>query len=66
MAKLTKTDLPKVDSKTGLLKYWWPFIEMVDKGQSFKLGAAGNEGEVVIASNNKANTKKMVQKMRPM
>ena len=63
MAKLTKTDLPKVDSKTGLLKYWWPFIEMVDKGESFKLGAAGNEGEVIIASNNKANTKRMVQKM---
>lgn len=64
MAKLTKTDLPKVDSKTGLLKYWWPFIEMVNKGESFKLGAQGNEGEVVIASNNKANTKRMVQKMQ--
>ncbi|ARW57002.1 hypothetical protein [Synechococcus phage S-B64] len=64
MAKLSKVDLSKVDSKTGLLKYWWPFIEMVDKGESFKLGTQGQNGEVIIASNNKANTKRMVQKMK--
>lgn len=64
MAKLSRTDLSKVDSKTGLLKYWWPFIEMIDKGQPFKLGTQGQEGEVIIASNNKPNTKRMVQKMK--
>ncbi|ABA47153.1 gp182 [Synechococcus phage syn9] len=64
MAKLSKTDLTKVDNKTGLLKYWWPFIEMVDTGKSFKLGPQGQGGEVIIASNNKANTKRLVQKMK--
>lgn len=64
MAKLSKTDLTKVDNKTGLLKYWWPFIEMVDTGKPFKLGPQGQGGEVIIASNNKANTKRLVQKMK--
>ena len=64
MAKLSKTDLPKVDNKTGLLKYWWPFIEMIEKGESFKLGPQGNDGEVIIASNNRGNTKRMTDAMR--
>ena len=64
MAKLSKTDLPKVDNKTGLLKYWWPFIEMIEKGENFLLGPQGKDGSVVIASNNKANTKRMTDAMR--
>ena len=64
MAKLTKRDLPKVDSKTGVLKYWWPFIEMIENGESFNLGSQGKDGEVVISSNNKANTKRMTDSMR--
>lgn len=64
MAKLSRNDLPKVDNKTGVLKYWWPFIEMIEDGKTFKLGAQGNDGNVVISSNNKANTKRMTDSMR--
>lgn len=64
MSKLTKRDLPKVDSKTGALKYWWPFIEMIENEETFKLGSQGQDGSVVIASNNKANTKRMTDSMR--
>jgi|688.fasta_scaffold07713_3 hypothetical protein len=64
MAKLSKTDLYKIDTKTGVLKYWWPFIEMIENGDPFKLGAQGNDGSIIIASNNKANTKRMTDSMR--
>jgi hypothetical protein len=64
MAKLSKTDLYKIDTKTGVLKYWWPFIEMIENGAPFKLGAQGNDGSIIIASNNKAKTKRMTDSMR--
>ena len=67
MAKLSKRDLQKVDTKTGVLKYWWPFIEMVESGESFKLGAQGQDGDVVIASGNShtsANTKRLIDGMK--
>jgi hypothetical protein len=64
MAKLSKTDLTKVDSKTGQLKYWWPFIEMVHKGESFKLGAQGEKGSIVISDKTKAATNRMLVSMR--
>ncbi|QBQ75064.1 hypothetical protein RW110999_186 [Cyanophage S-RIM4] len=67
MAKLNKRDLQKVDTKTGTLKYWWPFIEMIEKGESFKLGTQGLDGEVIIASGNShttANTKRLVEGMK--
>lgn len=64
MAKLSRSDLSKVDNKTGVLKYWWPFIEMIENGETFKLGSQGSDGKVVIASNNKANTKRMADGMR--
>ena len=64
MAKLSKADLSKVDNKTGLLKYWWPFIEMIEKGEDFLLGPQGKDGSTKIASNNKANTRRMTDAMR--
>lgn len=62
MAKLTKTDLVKV--KDGQLKYWWPFIEMVENATAFKLGAQGEKGAVVIGYSRKSDTTKMLNKMK--
>lgn len=64
MAKLSKLDLTKVNSRTGQLKYWWSFIESIHKGEAFRLGAQGEKGSVVIASNNRANTNRMLVAMR--
>jgi hypothetical protein len=64
MAKLSKADLTKVNSKTGQLKYWWPFIEMIHKGESFKLGAQGEKGIVVVGGKTKAETNKLLVDMR--
>ena len=64
MAKLSKLDLTKVNSKTGQLKYWWSFIESIHKGQEFRMGAQGEKGSVIIASNNKSNTNRMLVSMR--
>lgn len=64
MAKLSKADLTKVNSKTGQLKYWWPFIEMIHKGESFKLGAQGEKGVVVVGGKTNAATNKLLVDMR--
>lgn len=64
MAKLSKADLTKVNSKTGQLKYWWPFIEMIHKKEAFKLGAQGADGIVIIGGKTQAATNKLLVEMR--
>jgi hypothetical protein len=60
------TELKKIDKSTGYLKYWWPFVEMVEEGKSFKLGPQGNDGAIVIGGKTKAQTTKLINEMKKM
>jgi hypothetical protein len=65
MAKLkmgTTPDLAKVH-KSGDLKYWPSFWEMVKDGTPFKKGTNGQDGTVVIGHKTKAATTKLVAEM---
>lgn len=60
------TQLKKVDKSTGYMKYWWPFVKMVEEGKSFKLGAQGNDGSVVIGGKTKTQTTKLINEMKKL
>lgn len=60
------TELKKIDKSSGYLKYWWPFVQMVEEGKSFKLGKDGQDGAIVIGGKTKAQTTKLVNEMKKM